>query len=62
MDLMVSVLEMAVKFVISACSSSVSLVRMDLHRASKATEKETNARVTLLSEALMGLYWMLSGL
>ena len=62
MDLRVSVLEMAVEFVISARSCSFSLVRMALHRVSKATENEANARVKLLSETRMGLYWMLSGL
>jgi len=35
---------------------------MALHRVSKATENDTNVRVKLLSETLMGLYWMLSGL
>ena len=40
----------------------MSLVRMALHRVSKATEKDTNVRVKLLSETLMVLYWMLSGL
>ena len=61
-DLMLSVVEMSVEFVISTCSNSLSLVRMALHRVSKATEKDTNVRVKLLSETLMGLYWMLSGL
>ena len=35
---------------------------MALFRVSKATEKDTKVRVKLLSETLMGLYWMLSGL
>ena len=61
-DLMLSVVEMSVEFAISTCSNSLSLVRMALHRVSKATEKDTNVRVKLLSETLMGLYWMLSGL
>ena len=61
-DLMLSVVEMSLEFVISTCSSSVSLVRLALFRVSKATENDTNARVKLLSETLMGLYWMLSGL
>ena len=47
MDLMVSVLGMSVEFVISTRSCSVSLVRMALHRVSKAAENETNARVKL---------------
>ena len=61
-DLMLSVVEMSVEFVISAHSNSLSLVRMALFRLSKATENETKARVKLLYETLMGLYWMLSGL
>ena len=62
--LVVSVLEMAAEFVISARSYSVSLLRMALriHSASKATEGHTNARAKLLAETLMGLYWMMSGL
>ena len=35
---------------------------MALYRVSKATEKDMNVRVKILSETLMGLYWMLSGL
>ena len=35
---------------------------MALFRVSKATENETESRVKLISETLMGLYWMLSGL
>ena len=35
---------------------------MALFWVSKATENETKARAKLLSEALMGLYWMMSGL
>ena len=42
-------------------TNSLSLVRM-ARPCSKATEKDTNARVKLLSETLMGLYWVLSGL
>ena len=61
-DLMLSVVEMSVEFVLSACSGSLSLVRMALFRVSKATEKDTKARVTLLSETLMGLCLMMSGL
>ena len=61
-DLMLSVVEMSIEFVISTCSSSLSLVRMALFRVSKATENETKARVKLFSETLMGLYWMLSGM
>ena len=61
-DLMLSVAEMAVEFVISTHSNSLSLVRMALFRVSKATENETKARFQLLSETLMGLYWTLSGL
>ena len=63
-DLMLSVVEMSVEFVLSTCSNSLSLVRMALFRVSKATdhENDTKARVKLLSETLMGLYWMLSGL
>ena len=55
-------MEMSVEFVISTRSNSPSLVRMALFRVSKATEKETKARAKLLSETLMGLYWILSGL
>ena len=64
-DLMLSVVEMSVEFVISTRSNSLSLVRnlrMALFRVSKATENETKSRVKLISETLMGLYWMLSGL
>ena len=61
-DLMLSVVEMSVEFVLSTCSNSLSLVRTALFRVSKATEKDTKARVNLLSGTLMGLYWMLSGL
>ena len=61
-DLMLSVVEMPVEFMLSACPNSLSLVRMALFRVSKATEDDTKARVKLLSETLMGLYWMLSGL
>ena len=60
--IMLSVVEMSVEFVLSTCSNSLSLVRMALYRVSKATENDTNARVKLLSETLMGLYWILSGL
>ena len=35
---------------------------MALFRVSKATENDTKAIVKLLSETLMGLYWILSGL
>ena len=61
-DLVLPVVEMSVEFVLSTCSNSLSLVRMALFRVSKATENDTKARVKLLSETLMGLYWMLSGL
>ena len=63
-DLMLSVVEipLSVEFVLSTCSNSLSLVRMALFRVSKATENDTKAKVKLLSETLMGLYWMLSGL
>ena len=40
-DLMLSVVEMSVEFVISTRSNSLSLVRMALFRVSKATENET---------------------
>ena len=60
--LMLSVVEMSVEFVISTRSDSLSLVRMALFRVSKATENETKAGVTSLSEALMGLYLSVSGL
>ena len=59
---MLSVVEMSVEFVISTGSNSLSLVRMALYRVSKATAKDMNVRVKRLSETLMGLYWMLSGL
>ena len=62
MDLMLSVVEMSVEFVLSTCSNSLSLVRMALYRVSNATENDANARVKMLSGALLGLYWMLSGL
>ena len=61
-DLMLLVVEISMEFVISTCANSLSLVRMALFRVSKATENDTKARVTLLSETLIGLYWMLSGL
>ena len=61
-NLMLSVVEMSVEFVISTRSNSLSLVRMALFRVSKATENETKARVKLLSETLPGLYSMPSGL
>ena len=61
-DLMLSVVDMSVEFVISARANSLSLVRMALFRVSKATEDDTKARVKIRSETLMGLYWMLSGL
>ena len=61
-DLLLSVVEMPAEFMISTRSNSLSLVRMALFRVSKATENDTKARVKLLSETLMGLYWMLSGL
>ena len=57
MDLMVPV-----EFVISTRTCSIGLVRMALHRVSKATENEANARAKSLSENLVGLYWVLSGL
>ena len=59
---MLSVVEMCVEFEISTHYNSLSLVRMALFRVNKATENEPKARVKLLSETLMGLYWMLSGL
>ena len=59
---MLSVVEMSVEFVISTRANALSLVRMALFRVSKATENDTKARVKILSETLMGLYWMLSGL
>ena len=49
-DLMLSVVEMSVEFVLSTCSNSLSLVKMALFRVSKATENDTKARVKLLSE------------
>ena len=61
-DLMLSVVEMSVEFVLSTCSNSLSLVRMALYGVSNATEKDRNVRVKIVSETLMGLYWMLSGL
>ena len=61
-DLMLSVVEMSVESVISTRSNSVSLARMALCRVSKATANDTKAKVTLLFETLMGLYWMQSGL
>ena len=62
MGLMVPVLEMSVEFVISTRPCCISLVGMALHRASKATESEANARGKSLSRALVVLYCMLSGL
>ena len=59
---MMSVVEMSVEFVLGTCSNSLSLVRMALFRVGKATDNDAQARVTLLSEILMGLYWVLSGL
>ena len=53
---------MSVEFVLSTCSNSLSLVRMALFRVSKTTENDAKVRVKMLSETLMGLYWMLSGL
>ena len=44
-DQMLSVVEMAVEFVVSTCSSAFSLVKMALFRVSNATENDTNARV-----------------
>jgi hypothetical protein len=61
-DPTLSVVEMSVEFVLSTCSNSLSLVRMALFRVSKATENDAKVRVKMLSETLMGLYWMLSGL
>ena len=63
-DLMLSVVEMSVEFVISTstCANSLSLVRMALFTVSKATEGDAKARVKIPSETLMGLYWMLRGL
>ena len=61
-DLMLSVVVMSVEVVISTRANSLSLVVMALFRVSKATENDTNSRAKLLSEALMGLYWMLFGL
>ena len=43
---------------ISTRANSLSLVRMALFKVSRATENDTNARVKLLSETLMGHYWM----
>ena len=62
MGLMLLLVEISLEFVISTRSTSVSLVRMALCRVSNATGNDTNARVKLRSETLMGLYWMLSGL
>ena len=59
---MLSVVEMSVEFVVSTRSDSFSSVSMALFRVSKATVHETKARANLLSETLMGLYWMLRGL
>ena len=62
MDLVLSVVEMSVDFVLSTRSRSVSLVGMALHRVSKATENETNSTIKLSSGALVALYsdyWML---
>ena len=63
-DLMLSVVEMSVEFVLSTCSDSPSLamVRMALFRASKATENDTKARAEPPPETMMGLYRMASGL
>ena len=61
-DLMLSVVEMPVEFVISTCASSLSFVRMALFRVSKATANDTKGRGKILAETLMGLYWVLSGL
>ena len=58
MDLRVLVLEVDVEFVISTRSYSIRLVKMALHRVSRATENETNVRIKLLSGTLMGLSWM----
>ena len=62
MVLVLSVVAMAVEFVMRTRSSSVRLVRMTLNRVSKATENDTNAIIKLFSGILMVLYWMLSGL
>ena len=62
MDLVVSLVEVSVEFVLSARSSAVSLVRMALHRVSKATENEANVRIQLFFGTLMDLYLMPSGL
>ena len=59
---MLSVLVMPIEFVISARSNSASLVRMALFRVRKATENDTNVGVKSLSETLMGLHWILSGM
>ena len=61
-DLMLSVVELSVECVIVTLANSLSLVRMALFRVSKATENDTKVRVKILSETLMGLYWMLSWL
>ena len=61
-DLMLSVVEMSVEFVISTRADSLSLVWRALFRVSKVTANDKKARVKILSETLMGLYWMLSGL
>ena len=60
--LMLSVVETSVEFVISTHSTSLSWVRMVLFKVSKSSANETKARAKLLSETLMGLYWMLSGM
>ena len=66
-DLVLSVVEMCVELGLSTHSSSVSLVRMALHRVivmimSKATENKMNARIKSFAGTLMVLYWVLGGL
>ena len=62
MDLVLSVVEMSVEFVMGPRSSSIGVAGMALFRVSKATEDDANVGLELLSEALMGLCWMISGL
>ena len=56
-DLVLSVVEMSVEFVISTRPNSASLVRMALFRVSKATEDDANASFQLLFEALLYAEW-----
>ena len=62
--LVLSVVEMPVEVLMSTRSSFVGLVGMALHKVSKATEDNANARTKPASGALglVILHWMMSGL